>query len=166
MCGPSTNTGRCYYPTAPLFFTSGCPHAQTMPLDRPLPFRRKGSRHTPRLGGQPEFLAQDRRLNLLKERLMQPAHFSRFPSATTAPARHSRSPVSFLSLFLLFPAKKPLFPLKLKALVKGLSGLDGSPSKVSMARLSYRDSGLRRKGVRFPCRLPGPCGPPPTSKAT
>lgn len=50
--------------------------------------------------------------------------------------------------------------------MKGPSGLDSSPSKVSMAFLSSRDSGFPRRGARSPCRLPGLCCPPPTPKVT
>lgn len=53
-------------------------------------------------------------LSLLKERLMGPARFSRFPSVTTDPAHHPWSPVNSLSLSFLSPTKKPLSALKLK----------------------------------------------------
>lgn len=125
-----------------------------MLLDCPLPLWRKGSRHTWAGRSGCSWPRADT-LSLLRERLTQPALFSRFPSVTTGPARHPGNHVNFLSLFFLPPTKKPLSPLNSKSLVKGLSGLDSGPSKVSMAFPSYQESGFPRKGLRFSCRLPG-----------
>lgn len=106
--------GRWWHFSLRAYSRSGCvsPTPKSVLLKHPLPFQRTGSRHAPQLGGQAEFLAQGRLPSLLKERLMQPAPFSRFPSVTTDPAHHPGSPVNFLSLFLLPPTKKPLSPLK------------------------------------------------------
>lgn len=85
-----------------------------MPPDCPLPFPRKDSRHSPWLGGQAEFLAQGRHSESAERKTDVACTLLQVSISNHRPAHRPQSPVSFLSLFLLSPARKPLSLLTLK----------------------------------------------------